>query len=754
MAVQINKVITDNFGRIFPDWEHHWMGFGLEVAGAASGTYQVDISLNGGTSWVGWFDMMTASTPENNKAGYFIQFSFTQGTYPIRVRDKQFPSDVANGSVTLAYNNLVKTKMAEADTPIIVTSALTNAPGQVIRVDTRVPGSLVRLYKSEDYFNGTANVHGFLRQTEPIVSGVSDVNGFIDLPAYGNTAAVAPSYVATAQTIDQLESYPSNQIKVGGPKGMQLRPWYTYGAATATGRMITINSVDGGSGTYSFTRLNDGNWPYVIGVPFEIPFGYSNILVTSTAFTADEQPVGFIVYGGEPVATATSTTVNLRGDFSTTLNPNGKWRYGKLTKGPTGGPRTFTPFSIFGTYDGRASWGQNNLPQVGIEENQSFVLDADKVLMHPSLDDLLEAAVELTIADSGRYDLTITSKRVGPVVHPYTGATGLTSKISIYHRSGTSFNLIAEITHVVQNNLQTYNLVNRVLQNGDSLYITSDGNQQGAYAHNHVGITGTFTPTNTAPSVPLPPAPAVTITSAAVGATYSGTSPLGDTIGVYRNGYIVGFAWQDTVVGGNFNWKFAFPVAGNYTFRTFRNRISSTDSNTIAVTASVTAPAAPTVSVSTSSGTTPIPGTAVAAGTINVYKNGSLVPNTNVTADSTAAHAWSYTPPLDSTVAIYTFTITTPSGTSVPSSSVTVTPPTSGVKSITLSVATDTCNTTKTYAILSGLVTVDTGAVYQTSPVFSITPGDYTSFVKDAANSSNVSVKRWNFNGTIFTALA
>ena len=754
MAVQINKVITDDFGRIFPDWEHHWMGFGLEVSGAVSGLYQIDISLNGGTSWVGWFDMMTASTPENNKAGYFIQFSFTQGTYPIRVRDKNFPSDVTNGSVTLSYNNLVKTKMAEADTPLIVTSALTNAPGQVIRVDTRIPGSLVRLYKSEDYFNGTTTTHGFLRQTEPIVSGVSDVNGFIDLPAYGNTAAVAPSYVATAQTIDQLESYPSNQIKVGGAKGMQLRPWYTYGAATANGRMITINSVDGGTGTYSFTRLNDGNWPYTLGVPFEIPFGYSNILVKSTAFSADEQPVGFIVYGGEPVATAASVNVNLRTEFSNTNNPNGKWRYGKLTKGSTGGPRTFTAFTSFGNYDGRNSWGENNLPQVGIEENQGFSLDNDKVLMHPSLDGLYESAVELTIADTGRYDLTITSKRVGPTTHPYTGATGLTSKISIYHRSGTSFNLIAEINHVVQNNSQTYNLVNRILQNGDSLYVTSDGNQQGAYAHNHISVVGTFTPTNTTPSAPLPPAPAVTITSAAVGATYSGTSPVGDTIGVYRNGFIVGFAWQDSVVGANFNWKFSFPTAGNYTFRTFRNRIASTDSNIIGVTNSVVIPQAPTVSVSTSSGTTPITGTAVAAGTINVYKDGVLVAGTNVIADNTAAHAWSYTPLLNSVTSIYTFTLTTPSGTSLPSSSVTVTPPVSGAKSVTLSVSSDTCNTTKTYAILSGLVTADTGAVYQSSPVFSIAPGNYTSFVKDAANPTGVSIKRWSFNGTTFTSLA
>lgn len=641
------ELIQNKFGRPYPGYPHHYIGLGVKVTGG-SGSYEMRFKPY--ADWTIWFDIPNTSTISNNKDGYIAALGFWHGVYAVEVRDKVSAETQSFNSYELFYDNQL-TGLSMSDTPVIVNNVINPGLNNSITVQTVKPNSIVRIYRSR--LNSSSGNQEFEKTDEPFRIGISNSEGVftISLPITSSGILVC----ATAQAQEEFESLSTNYLVIGGTKNKQLKATINYGAATGTGRKVTVASVNGGSGSYSIGLFNNGAFPYSVGQELEIPFGKSNLFVKDNNSTSQEYHISVSVDGGS--SSQTFYTHDVRTNFNASSN-TGAVRHGKLVGS------TFTAANEYANHDERLSWGFSgtNFPAVGIVENQNFVLTNDRVLYHPNVGEA--AASEYTMQSAGTFSITGNSKRVGFVIHPYVTMGNLTTKFKIIHNSTVKYTYV----HTTEGGNQDFNLSFAVAA-GDKVYVVVECGDENDYSFDHVHVKATMTLATAGGSVTAPNAPTLTGASPVLtGNDLNGTGiQAGDYVVMYLDGYP-----QALAITTSSTFKHGAMYNGNWTAKISRNKILSAASNAIISSQTGnTAPPPPTFIVNYAVVGTQFAGTAAQGGTILVFRNGvQLTTESITTTTGPLGIGFAYTPLLPGD---YIFKLSNANGVSVDSQIVVVT---------------------------------------------------------------------------------
>lgn len=632
------EFISNHFGRPYLDDNHHRINVGFKITGG-SGSYQYRRVLFGNTT--GWTDVETTTTETNNEDGYIINTHFFHGTIGIEIADKNNAANFyINPSFELFYNNEL-TALPIGDTPIIVNSSL--AVGATsITVKTRKQNSFVRLWKST-YSQDPNGVMGqnFQPTSKPISVGITDLSG--DIVFTIPSAVAGDRYIASAQSFFDFESFTTNYIEVGGSKKTQLTTTLTYGSVTGTGRNITVNSVTGGTGSYSIGLLNNGIFDKSVGTSFEIPFGFSNIYVKDNGST--DRFVSVAVDGGT-ATTGTIYTGNLRSKFSESSNPNGVVKFGTILT-----DNSFVLLDNFATRDRRRCWGKAgfDFPQVGVDDTG---LATSRVFLHPcggygslSVYQLLaKAAIRYTCEGTGVLRLQGDSLRplqTNNFFDTNNPRPALDDRFQILLNGVVKYTVV----HTVQNQVVPFDITIDVA-NGDFVDFAVDSGDfdenNGDMSFDHVHIGCNYTLSTTGQGI-TPTAPRITtLTPQGIGTDLVGDgNQVGDYVIMYLNNYPYSLA---RITGNGTGFVHGAMEAGTWRARISRNKILSDLSNAIVVNVGATLdPTPPIPDVTSIAINNAITGTAPQAGTIRVYEFNSSVVIAYATT-SGANNAWSYTP--------------------------------------------------------------------------------------------------------------
>ncbi|MER0442692.1 hypothetical protein [Emticicia sp. W12TSBA100-4] len=631
------ELIQNKFGRPYPGYPHHWIGLGVKVTGG-SGSYEMRFKPY--TDWDVWFDVPTTSTISNNKDGYIAALGFWHGVYDIQVKDKVSSETQTFTAYELFYNNQL-TGLPMSDTPVIVNDSINPGLSSTITVQTVKGNSIVRIYRSR--ILGQSGNQGFERSDEPYRTGISNSQGLftITLPITSSGVMVC----ATAQAPEEFESMSTNYLVIGGSKNKQLKANISYGTATGTGRKLTVSSVSGGSGSYSIGIVNNGAFPYSVGQEFEIPFGKSNLFVKDNNSTAQEYHISVSVDGGS--GSQTFYSHDIRNNFSASSN-TGTTKYGKMVGS------TFTAANEYANHDGRLSWGFSgtNFPAVGIQENQNFVLNNDRVLYHPNVGEA--AATEHTMQAAGTFSISGNSKRVGVVIHPYVTMGNLTTKFKIFHNTTLKYSY----THTTEGGNQDFSL-SFAVASGDKVYLVVECGDENDYSFDHVHVRANMTLATAGGTVVAPNAPALSGASPVLtGAELNGTGiQAGDYVIMYLDGYP-----QALAITNSTTFKHGAMYNGTWTAKISRDKILSAASNAIVSNQTGnTAPPPPTFLINSVVVGSPFSATTTQEGTILIFRNGTQLTESVTTTTGTLGIGFVYTPSLTGD---YTFKLSNANGTS------------------------------------------------------------------------------------------
>lgn len=634
------EFISNHSGKPYLHDNHHRINIGFRVTGG-SGSYQYRRKLFGKDTI--WQDVETVTTDTNNEDGYVINTHFQHGLIGIEIADKNNAANFyINPSFELFYNNDL-TGIPIGDTPVIVNSSL--AVGATsITVKTRKQNSFVKLWKSTNSPdpNGVMG-QNFQPTSKPIAVGISDLSG--DIVFTIPSAVAGDRYIASAKSFFDFESFTTNYIEVGGSKKTQLTTTLTYGSATGTGRNITVNSVTGGTGSYSIGLLNNGTFDKSVGTAFEIPFGLSNIFIKDNGNT--DRFVSVAVDGGT-ATTGTIYTGNLRSKFSESSNPNGVVKFGTILT-----DNSFVLLDNFATRDRRRCWGKAgyDFPQVGIDDTG---LATSRVFLHPaggygstSVYQLLaKAVIRYTCEGTGVLRLQGDSVRPLQTNNFFDGNNlpALDDRFQILLNGVVKYTVV----HTVQNQVVPFDITLSVA-NGDFVDFAVDSGDfdenNGNMNFDHVHIGCNYTLSTTGQGI-TPTAPRITnLTPQGIGTDLIGDgNQVGDYVIMYKNNYPFSLA---RITGNGTTFIHGAMEAGTWTARISRNKILSDFSNAIVVKVGGTPdPNPPTPNVTTATVNIPFTGDAEQAGTIRVYKFDT--PEGSATAigfisTSGNTNSWSYT---------------------------------------------------------------------------------------------------------------
>lgn len=642
MAISVT-LKQNKFGRPYKAFPHHYIGLAATLTGG-SGQYQMRFSPD----WDNWFDIQTSNSILSNKDGYIIALAFWHGTYNLEFRDKANITDtVAVNAYELFYANQ-DTGIPMGDTPYIVN--IDTAISTSITIKTVKPNSIVRVYRSRADKN---NNQTFFPTDEPFREGISNSAGEITLSLPITNSGIR--VCATAFSENEFESLSTNYIEINGTKKKQIQATIAYGAATGTGRKITVTAITGGSGSYSIGTLNNNLFPYILNQEFEIPFGKSNIFIRdNNAEPNVEWHISLSVDGGS--STQTFYNHDIRNNFNIGSN-TGAIRYGKLVG------TTFTAANEYASHDGRISWGFSgtNFPAIGIYENSTFTLPPDRLLFHPNV--VESGCIRYTATASGTLSISGNSMRVGVIVHPYlTLGYNLTSKFKILHNGVIKYSY----THVSQNGNQDFNL-NFQVANNDIIDLVVECGDESDFNYDHVHVKAALSLATAGTTTTAPTAPVLSnSTPILTGNNILGTGvQSGDFVVMYKNGYPESLAITS---GSNFTHGAMYD--GTWTAKIARNKVLSAASNAIITNQTGnTAPPAPIILSSDMNIGGTISGTTTQAGAILIFKDGIQIPQSSTTTPNGLSFTWSFTP---SEIGNYTFKLTNANGTSSDSNSVSI----------------------------------------------------------------------------------
>lgn len=638
MAISVT-LKQSKFGRPYKGYPHHYIGLAVLATG---GSGQYEMRFKPFTDWDVWFDVPTTGSITNNKDGFITALNFWHGTYDIQVRDKNNTSDVVTFSAYELFYNNQETGVPMGDTPCIVDNLYAGLSSNIV-IKTVKPNSLVRVYRSRA--DGSNN-QVFFPTDEPFRVGISNANGDLTLSLPITSSGV--KVCITAQTADEFESLSSNYAITNGVKKKQLKATISYGAATGTGRMITVTAVSGGSGAYSIGILNDNTFPYSLNQAFEIPFGKSNLFIRDNNAEANvEWQISVVVDGGS--SSQTFYSHDIRSGFSTSVS-TGVMKYGKLSG------TTFTAANEYANHDGRLSWGfaGTSFPAIGIVENQSFILAPDRLLFHPNTGGE-HACLRYVAQASGTLSVLGNSLRVGRIDNPWatpTPLTNLTTKFKVLH-NGT---IKHTYTHTTEGATQDFNL-SFAVNSGDTIDLVVECGDENDLSFDHVHVKASWSLATVGGSVTAPDAPTLTNASPVLtGSTLNGNGiQVGDYVVMYKDGYPESLG---LVSGTNFThgamydgiWK--AKVARAKVLSAFSNAITSNQTGN-------TAPPTPVVLQNTVVVNNQITGTTVQAGTILIFRNGVQLPQSVTTTPNGLSFNWAFTP---TEIGEYTFKLSNGNG--------------------------------------------------------------------------------------------
>jgi hypothetical protein len=637
MPLSIN-IITNNFGRVVPEQQLHVVSIGFKVTDFVGNNPTFQKSLDN----VNWFNF-NGTNPLWNVDGFVSEYVLPPHKYNFYVRQVGHEGDVASILNYQVESDIISQGLHPlGNTPKILNNTLEAGSNRVVSIETTEPGQYVKIYGSVIEQGQEVFPFPYL----PLAEGISNAN---KLFTANLNLRVNQKICAAAQNDYELESYSANTLTVGNTSiplnNKKLDVLVAVKSLTAGGRLVSVSAV-GGSGNYTVSKGIGFGYSYQVNEDFELPFGRNSIILKDNTTGAIFSRSVHILPAGQQVI----TDVNLRSNFSATVNPNGQWVYGSIQN------NNFTNFNSFGIRAaGKEGWGINNaqLPMLGYGENL-LPLASNALVFSPNHDsnnaaNNYQTAAQYTFLNAGIFNSSnITFKK------PTFGTILLIKHISKYtvkHNNTILFEGFLED----KDQIRSHSINNLAVQSGDTLTIIIDSanSEDGTSPVNddvHVSFIGQLVSNSyTAPTAPNAPT-LVQGTGGSISEIVQGTNiiirttPGSNWIVVKKNN--IPFTVVKSVLSApNYDYSFIGGISGNMSIKTVSQGVyNSEEPLSFAVKNSgAVQPPAPTVSTTTGTAGSSNTITSTVTGTLQVFIGANLVTSLNIIANQPITYTYNQT---------------------------------------------------------------------------------------------------------------